>query len=136
MKSGSTAPPKKSAAVNAYVRRHGFQWAILAKQLRALVKKEIPGVMEYVNPWKLPTFESHGPLGYFMISKSHITFGLYRGTSLDDPEELLEGTGKNLRHVKIRTTEDLLRPALRKLIRAAASLNRRDPMQGMVQRRK
>jgi hypothetical protein len=26
---------------------------------------------------------------------------LYRGTSLRDPERLLEGTGKNLRHVKV-----------------------------------
>ena len=127
---------KKPITVDAYVHNHGAQWIALAKQLRALVKKEIPGVKEYVNPWKLPTFVSHGPLGYFMIGKSHITFGLYRGTSLDDPEGLLEGSGKNLRHVKIKSAEDLRRPALRELIRAAASLNRKDPMVGMVQRRK
>jgi hypothetical protein len=127
---------KKSITVDAYVRNHGTQWNALAKQLRALVKKEIPDVKEYVNPWKLPTFASRGPLGYFMIGKSHVTFGLYRGTSLDDPECLLEGTGKNLRHVKIRSAEDLARPALRELIRAAAALNRKDPMLGMVQRRR
>ncbi len=136
MKTNSPAKKKKPATVDALVRNHGTQWSAIARQLRALVRKEIPGVKEYVNPWKLPTFDSHGPLGYFMIGKSHITFGLYRATSLEDPEDLLEGTGKNLRHVKIRTAEDLRRPGLSQLIRAAAALNRKDPMLSMVQRRK
>jgi hypothetical protein len=136
MKAKSRAKKKNPVTVDAYVRIHGTQWSALANQLRALVKKLIPGVRQYVNPWRLPTFASHGPLGYFMIGKSHITFGLYRATSLVDPEDLLEGTGKNLRHVKIRTVEDLRRPGLSQLIRAAAALNRKDPMLSMVQRRK
>jgi len=136
MKTNSRAKKKKPATVDGYVCNHGTQWSAPANQLRTLVRKEIPGMKEYVNPWKLPTFDSHGPLGYFTIGKSHITFGLYRGTSLGDPEGLLEGTGKNLRHVKIRTAEDLRRPALRQLIPAAAALNRKDPMLSMVQRRK
>jgi hypothetical protein len=37
-----------------------------------------------------------------MVGKNHVTFGFHYGTSLDDPERLLEGTGKNLRHVKLR----------------------------------
>jgi hypothetical protein len=72
-------------------------------------------------------FDSSGPFGYFMIGKSHVTFGLYEGTSLDDPERLLEGTGKNLRHVKLRSVEDLKRPGLRKLVKSAVRLNRENP---------
>jgi hypothetical protein len=72
-------------------------------------------------------FDSNGPFGYFMIGKSHVTFGLYEGTSLDDPERLLEGTGKNLRHVKLRSVEDLKRPGLRKLVKSAVRLNRENP---------
>src|SRR5579862_953357 len=136
MKSKSRAKAKTPATVDAYIRQHDAQWSGIARQLRALVRKEIPGVKEYVNPWKLPTFDSHGPLGYFMIGKNHVTFGLYRATSLDDPAGLLEGTGKSLRHVKVKSAEDLSKPALRALIRAAASLNRKDPMMQMVQKRK
>lgn len=60
-----------------------------------------------------------------------MTFGFLRGTSLPDPAKLLEGTGKNLRHVKLRSMEDLGKPTLKKLIQAAARLNKREPMEGM-----
>jgi len=36
-----------------------------------------------------------------------------------------------VRHVKVRTAEDLKRPALKKLIVEAAKLNKREPMEGM-----
>jgi hypothetical protein len=40
---------------------------------------------------------------YIGVQSSHINFGFYYGTSLNDKSGILEGTGKNLRHVKIRT---------------------------------
>jgi hypothetical protein len=84
-----------------------------------------------MNPWRIPTFESNGPMCFFMVGKNHVTFGFLRGTSLPDPEKLLEGTGKNLRHVKLRTVEDLQRPGVKNLIVAAAMMNKREPMEGM-----
>ncbi len=53
--------------------------------------------------------------------KNHVTIGFYRGTELPDPTELLEGSGKVHRHVKIRTEADLYRPDLLTLISAALS---------------
>jgi hypothetical protein len=103
----------------------------VAQGLRRLVKETVPGTTESVNPWKIPTFESNGPLCMFSIGKNHVTFGFLRGTSLPDPAKLLEGTGKNLRHVKLRSLEDLRRPALKKLIEAAERLNEKEPMEGM-----
>jgi hypothetical protein len=75
-------------------------------------------------------------LGYFMTAKKHITFGFHRGTSLTDPHGLLEGTGKNLRHVKLRKMEDLRKEGLRELVEEAARLNRETPAQTMMGRRK
>lgn len=57
-----------------------------------------------------------------------MTFGFSRGTSLTDSTGLLEGTGKNLRHVKLKTSEQVRDPNLRKLIVEAAALNRRTPL--------
>jgi hypothetical protein len=68
---------------------------------------------------------------FFMVGKNHVTFGFLRGTSLPDPEGLLEGEGKNLRHVKLHLMDDLSEPALKKLIQAAANLNKKEPMEGM-----
>jgi hypothetical protein len=49
---------------------------------------------------------------------------------LRDPERLLEGTGKYLRHVKARSTADVRRPEVRLLLKQAAQLNRKKPVTG------
>jgi hypothetical protein len=49
-----------------------------------------------------------------------VTLGFHYGTSLADPHKLLQGTGKDLRHVKLRTEDDLNREGLNQLIVAAA----------------
>lgn len=50
---------------------------------------------------------------------------LMRGADLDDPQGLLEGTGKKMRHVKLRTLEEFeqRRNAIRSLIEEASRLN-------------
>lgn len=49
-----------------------------------------------------------------------------RATSLDDPAGLLEGTGKKLRHVKVRSPEELAerRDGIRALLEQAATVAR------------
>jgi hypothetical protein len=113
------------------VKQKSSELGEVAQGLRQLMKKTVAGTAESVNPWKIPTFESNGPMCFFMVGKNHVTFGLLRGTSLPDPAKLLEGTGKNLRHVKLRSVDDLRKPALKKLIQAAARLNKKEPMEGM-----
>src|SRR5271165_632187 len=118
--------------IDAYVNKSSPDLREIAQGVRTLVKKVVKGSSESVNPWKIPTFESNGPMCLLMIARKHVTFGFLRGTSLPDPLALLEGTGKNLRHVKLRTSEDLRNPALTKLILAAAKLNQKKPMEGMT----
>ena len=118
------------AWIDEYVARAGKMQGVL-KGLRALVKKTVAGCEEYVNPWKIPSFDSNGTVCGFMTGKEHVTFIFLRGAALPDPEGLLEGTGKSVRHVKVRTVKDLKRPALKKLIVEAAKLNKREPMAGM-----
>jgi len=117
--------------IDAYVAKKSGGIREVAQGLRRLMKKTVPGTRESVNPWKIPTFESNGPMCFFMVGKNHVTFGFLRGTSLPDPEGLLEGEGKNLRHVKLHLMDDLSEPALKKLIQAAAKLNKKEPMEGM-----
>lgn len=117
--------------INDYVKKAGKCEGVL-KAVRMLVKKEVKGAEEYVNPWKIPSFDSDGPLCCFMAGKEHVTFAFMRGAALPDPEKLLEGTGKGVRHVKLRTVADVKRPGVKKLIAEAAKLNRKDPPSGMM----
>ena len=116
--------------IDEYVAKAGKMQGVL-KGLRALVKKTVAGCEEYVNPWKIPSFDSNGTVCGFMTGKEYVTFIFLRGAALPDPGKLLEGTGKSVRHVKVRTTADVKKPALKKLILEAAKLNKREPMKGM-----
>jgi hypothetical protein len=55
-----------------------------------------------------------------------------RGAALSDPEKLLEGTGKGVRHVKLRSIADVKKPGVKKLVVEAAKLNKKDPPSGMM----
>ena len=46
----------------------------------------------------------------------HVNLQLAEGALLDDPAGLVEGTGKRIRHVKLRTVDDVDRPAVRALL--------------------
>ena len=123
------------AQVAAILKKQGPEVRALAQALRAFVRRQVPGVTESINPWGVPTFDDHGDLAYFMVHAGHVTFGFQRGAALKHPQRLLEGTGKSMRHVKIRTLQDLERPGLRELVKAAARLNRNEPREGMMVRK-
>src|SRR5438270_4002329 len=114
--------------INEYVKK-GKSPAV-TKAVRALVKKTVAGCEEYVNPWKIPSFDLNGPLCFYMVGKEHVTFGFVRGAILHDREKLLQGTGKYLRHVKLRSVADVRRPGVRSLLEEAADLNRKEPVTG------
>lgn len=54
-------------------------------------------------------------------AKQHVISGIGGGAQLDDPEGLLEGSGKGARHIKLRSLADVERPAVRALIEAAGT---------------
>jgi hypothetical protein len=57
--------------------------------------------------------------GYVNVFKAHVNVGFFRGADISDPESLLEGTGKFMRHVKVRPERDVDGMALMKLIETA-----------------
>ena len=57
--------------------------------------------------------------GYVNAFTSHVNVGFFKGAELPDPAGLLQGTGKSMRHVKLRPGEPVDETALRTLIAAA-----------------
>ena len=56
---------------------------------------------------------------YVNAFKAHVNVGFFRGAEIADPGRLLEGTGKFMRHVKLRPESDVDAAVLRKLIETA-----------------
>jgi hypothetical protein len=57
--------------------------------------------------------------GYVNAFTSHVNIGFFYGAALDDPAGLLEGTGKRMRHVKLRRGQQVCAAALSELIGTA-----------------
>jgi hypothetical protein len=57
--------------------------------------------------------------GYVNAFRVHVNVGFFCGAMLDDPAGLLEGTGKRMRHVKLRWAQQVNAITLSELIAAA-----------------
>jgi len=114
-------------AIDAYVQQRNPGLKEVVAAVRRLVKKTVPASAEAVNPWGVPFFEVNGTLCFLMVGKQHVSLGFAQGTSLPDPAGLLEGTGKNIRHVKLKTADQVRNPHLENLIIEAGVVNARTP---------
>ena len=130
------AGQRKKAKKSPYVKDKNPELRKVVRALRSFVKRAVPRTRETVNSWGIPTFEAKDPFCYCMVGKNHLTFGFHYGTALEDPEGLLEGTGKNIRHVKLRKVEDLDQKGLRELVQASARSKGKAPVRGMSGQRK
>ena len=99
----------------------------LATGARALIFDVRPGTVEVVWPRQRTAGYGVGPrkmteqFCWLAPAAKHVVFGFYRGTDLPDPAGRLDGTGARMRHVKVRSAEDLADPALRALLEAAVA---------------
>ena len=96
----------------------------LALDLRALIHDLLPKAKEKIHRgWGVADYGLDSPgRGFLSIGpqKGYVNLYFMNGVDLPDPTGLLEGTGKRLRHVKIRKPDDLKNEALQALIRVAA----------------
>ena len=58
------------------------------------------------------------PFGYVNVFTSHVNVGFFHGAALPDPGRLLQGSGKHMRHAKLRPETSTDAAALKSLIDA------------------
>jgi hypothetical protein len=97
----------------------------LVQELRALIKEVMPQVSEKAHlGWSAWHYRAGATMKDVVVAISpqrtyaNLEFG--DGVDLPDPKHRLEGTGKRLRHVKIRRVEDVRDPDVRNLLEVAA----------------
>lgn len=93
----------------------------ITRELVAVARKNMPGSHEFIYHDAVGYSVSKSPFDricYIAPQKGYVNFGFFFGADLPDPEHLMVGEGKRLRHVKIRSVEDAKNPALGKLIAA------------------
>ncbi len=98
----------------------------ICKSLQKLVKEVFPEAEEIFNPgWKNISYGNGKSraekdlIVYIAPFKDSVNLGFYRGVSLPDPEQLLKGTGKQMRHVKLKSELQTENDSIRNLLLAA-----------------
>jgi Domain of unknown function (DU1801) len=98
----------------------------LALDLRALVLDEMAPCYENIYDAYSAVAIGYGTSerlsdGIFHIAvyEKGVNLGFNDGATLPDPKGILEGKGSRIRHIKIRTSEDLARPEIRAYIKRA-----------------
>ena len=101
----------------------------LALGLRQLVLEELAPCHENIYDAYSAVAIGYGPtdrlrdgICHIAVYGQHVNLGFNFGVSLPDPDGILEGAGNQIRHIKVRSNEDLARQALRSYLRRACQV--------------
>jgi hypothetical protein len=109
------------AAVDAWFRDIEPTQRSTLSALRRLVLGVAPEAIEEIK-WRRPCYSNaRGLFCYLHTTGSYAILGFQKGAALDDPEGLLEGTGKAMRHIKFRNGRRPDDPAVAALLKQAAA---------------
>jgi hypothetical protein len=111
---------------NEWFKQASGQQARILRRLRQLVLERNRKITESIK-WGRPCYTANSLFCYLHCAKAHVTIGFHQGTALRDPGALLEGTGKGMRHVKLRMLADLDEAAISALIQEALEIDARQP---------
>lgn len=92
-------------------------------QLRNLVMELIPSARETVYlRWKIALYKVSTEICGIQPASDRCNFYLTKGAYLHDPQGLLEGTGKAIRHVKVRSVVGMAAEGLRDLVKQSLEI--------------
>jgi len=74
--------------------------------LRKLIHDTVPNVSEEIK-WNMPVFNNGKDFAYLRFAKKHITLGFYNIDKIQDPDNFLEGEGNTLKHIKIKSKDEV-----------------------------
>lgn len=123
----------KAPSVSAHLRELPSAVRPMVRAARRLVRTAGPKATEVAyrarrprapsSIWKLARYAVDGENVVGIGTRpTYATLYFYRGRELDDGSGLLEGGGKDMRFIRLRTPADAERPAVKRLVRRAFKL--------------
>lgn len=110
---------QRDPAIDAWMKGRSGGLGTIAQQWFAVMRKCGDEVRELLHDGCPVACLGDAPFGYVNVFASHVNVGFFHGVGLPDPARLLEGAGKNMRHVKLTPGIATNAAALRGLIEAA-----------------
>jgi hypothetical protein len=110
---------KRDRAIEAWMLAHSGELGAIAQQWFAVMRDCGDDVKELLHDGHPTACVADAAFAYVNAFKAHVNVGFFRGAEIADPDHLLQGTGKFMRHVKLRPASDVNDAALMKLIKTA-----------------
>jgi hypothetical protein len=110
---------QRDPAIQAWIREHSGELRAIARHWFEVMRNCGDDVRELLHDGAPTACVGDAAFAYVNAFKAHVNVGFFRGAEIADPEGLLEGTGKFMRHVKLRPERDVDATTLMKLIETA-----------------
>src|SRR2546430_3312421 len=93
---------KRDRAIEGWMREHSDELGAIARRWFGAMRDSGDDVRELLHDGHPTACVGDAAFAYVNVFKAHVNVGFFRGAEIADPERLLEGTGKFMRHVKLR----------------------------------
>ena len=110
---------ERDPAVDAWMKENAGELGAIARHWFTMMRKCGDEVRELLHDGCPVACLGDAPFGYVNVFAAHVNVGFFHGAALSDPARLLQGTGKFMRHVKLKPGTVVNAAALRNLIESA-----------------
>src|SRR5215469_8010465 len=110
---------KRDPAIENWMKAHSSELGAIAKHWFEVMRKRGDDVREVLHDGHPTACVADAAFAYVNAFKAHVNVGFFRGAEIADPDGLLEGTGKFMRHVKLSPARNIDSTALSRLIGTA-----------------
>ena len=110
---------KRDPRIEAWMHEHAGELGSIAQRWFEVMRGCGDDVRELLHDGHPTACVGDAAFGYVNAFTAHVNVGFFRGAEIADPEGLLEGTGRFMRHVKLRPERAVDGPALTNLIETA-----------------
>src|SRR5688572_22374296 len=110
---------RRDPAIAVWMREQPKELAAIAQRWFEVMRNCGVDVRELMHDDQPTACVGDAAFAYVDAFTAHVNVGFFRGAEIADPNGLLEGTGKFMRHVKLRPGRDVDATALLKLIETA-----------------
>src|ERR1700741_618971 len=93
---------KRDPAIETWMHEHSGALGAIAQRWFEVMRACGDDVRELLHDCHPTAWIGDEAFGYVNVFKAHVNVGFFRGAEIADPAGLLEGTGKFMRHVKVR----------------------------------
>ncbi len=110
---------RRDPAIERWMQKHSGALGDIAQRWFEVMRACGEDVRELLHDGHPTACVEDAAFGYVNAFTAHVNVGFFLGAELPDPSRLLEGTGKFMRHVKLRPEREVDDMALRQLIETA-----------------